>query len=55
MPITDSCDEEGLGEAKVAGTVGSFALVADEQAPRLIWVDSQNPDTEVVFERVEAE
>lgn len=55
VPITDSYDEGDLGEAKIAGTVGSFALVPDEQAPRLIWVDSQNPDAEVVFERVEAE
>lgn len=55
VPITDSYDEEDLGEAKVAGTVGSFAVVPDEQTLRLTWVDSQTPDTEVVFERVEAE
>ena len=55
VPITDSDEEPELGEAKIAGTVGSFALVPDEQGLRLSWVDDQNPDAEVIFERVEAE
>lgn len=50
VPITDSDEEAELGEAKIAGTTGSFAVVPDEQMLRLTWVDDQNPDAEVIFE-----
>lgn len=50
VPITDSDEEAGLGEAKIAGTTGSFAVVPNEQMLRLVWVDDQNPDAAVIFE-----
>lgn len=53
VPITDSDEETDLGEAKIAGATGSFTVVPNEQMLRLTWVDGQNPDTRVIFERAD--
>ena len=50
--------EEGveLGEARTAGTTGSFAFIGDEENPSLEWHDDdENPEGSIVFERVETE
>ena len=43
-----------LGNAAVAGTCGSFALVGDEQGLRLTWYDDQYPERTIAFEPAEA-
>ena len=55
-PITDSEEEAELGEAKIAGTMGRFALVAEDgETLRLDWYDDQNESGEtIVFEPVVA-
>ena len=55
VPITDSDEDVELGEAAVAGTVGSFTLSGDEQNPILTWYDEDNQEQPVVFQRMEAE
>ena len=53
VPITAEENPE-LGEAKIAGTEGTFTLGGSEEAPVLTWHDDQNPDIEVIFERADA-
>ncbi|MBR3016896.1 MAG: hypothetical protein IKH57_07455 [Clostridia bacterium] len=54
VPVTAEENPE-LGEAKIAGTVGTFTLEGSEEAPVLKWHDDLNPDMEVIFERAEEE
>lgn len=51
VPITDSEEAPELGEAKIAGTCGRFALEGDEQDLRLDWYDDSQPEAEMIFER----
>ena len=50
VPITEEENPE-LGEAKIAGTIGTFTW--DNQEMILTWVDDSQPDQEVRFERTE--
>lgn len=52
VPVTDEPDFEP-GEAKIAGTSGSFFFAGDEQSLSLTWMDSDERHGEitVVFER----
>ena len=52
LPVTDDEDAE-LGEAAVAGTVGSFSFVGDDQDLCLEWYDDQNGDAPILFERAD--
>ena len=54
VPITDSDEEPELGEAKIAGTIGTFGIAGDELNPILIWTDDSQPEQEVRFERLDA-
>lgn len=51
VPITDSDEAVELGEAKLAGTMGTFTLSGDEQNPCLTWYDDHDPEATVIFER----
>lgn len=53
VPITEEEDAE-LGEAKIAGTAGTFTFAGDEQDLQLVWSDDARPGETVVFERMEA-
>ena len=55
VPVTDSEEEPELGEAKVAGTTGSFTFDGDENSLKLVWQDDQRPDETIVFERMDAD
>ena len=54
VPITAEENPE-LGEAKVAGTIGTFTFAGDDKNLILSWVDDSQPDKEVRFERAEAD
>ncbi len=54
VPITEEENPE-LGEAKIAGTVGTFTFTWEEDRLVLTWVDDSQPDREVRFERAEAD
>ncbi len=54
VPITDSEDAPELGEAKVAGTTGSFTLDGDADALALTWYDDVRPEETVVFARADS-
>lgn len=54
VPITEEENPE-LGEAKIAGTVGTFTFTWKEDRLVLTWVDDSQPDREVRFERAEAD
>lgn len=53
VPITDEPNPE-LGEAKIAGTTGTFTFAGDSQNLILTWVDDSQPEKEVRFERADA-
>lgn len=53
LPVTEADDPE-LGEAKIAGTTGSFVLGGTEEAPTLTWYSDTDPDGSVVFEKSNA-
>ena len=55
VPITDGEEETELGEAAVAGTVGSFAFTGDADDLCLVWHDDQTPEQEVVCRPASAE
>ena len=52
VPITEEENPE-LGEAKIAGTIGTFTW--DDQDQTLTWVDDSQPEQEVRFERADAD
>ena len=54
VPITDTGELPDLGEAKVAGAAGSFALTGDDSDLMLRWADDGNPDQETLFRRAGA-
>ena len=49
-PITDDENVE-LGEAKIAGSTGSFTVSGIEEDPTLTWYSDVSPEERVVFER----
>ncbi|MBR0367930.1 MAG: hypothetical protein IJH86_05995 [Clostridia bacterium] len=49
VPITDSEEVAELGEAKVAGTIGTFTFTGDPEDPVLTWEDDSRPGEAVVF------
>ncbi len=49
VPITDSDEAPALGEAKVAGTVGTFTFTGDPEDLVLTWEDDSRPGEAVVF------
>ena len=53
-PITDSEEEPELGEAKIAGTTGSFTFTGDPENLILEWYDDQMEGETVAFTRTEA-
>jgi len=55
VPITDSEEKTSLGEAKTAGTMGSFTFDGDEDNLKLVWNDTQRPEETVIFERIATE
>ena len=54
VPITEEENPE-LGEAKIAGTIGTFTFAWEEDRLVLTWVDDSQPDVAVRFERAEAD
>lgn len=52
VPVTEEENPE-LGEAKIAGTIGTFTLTGDGQIMILTWVDDSQPERKVLFERVD--
>ena len=42
------------GEARIAGTCGSFRFEGDEESPMLSWYDAERPDETLLFERAGA-
>ena len=58
VPITDGENDAPLGEAKIAGTTGSFTFEEDENNEnnlKLVWYDDQRPEETIVFERTNEE
>ena len=53
LPLDGNADA-ALGEAKVAGSTGSFELEGDADHVELNWYDGQRPDDIVTFERADA-
>ena len=55
VPITEEPNPD-LGEAKIAGTTGSFSIAGDEQGMSLTWTDAdeRHEDLTVVFEPAKA-
>ena len=51
-PISDSEETPELGEPKIAGTIGTFTLMNDEEGLQLTWIDDQDPENEVAFRKV---
>lgn len=51
VPITEEENPE-LGEAAVYGTTGIFIFAGDEENLRLIWIDDQNPDRRITFQKM---
>ena len=55
VPITDSDEETELGEARVAGSCGTFTLGGDSiENATLTWYSDQSPEETVVFTRADA-
>ena len=55
LPADGAATGEGLGEAAIAGSTGSFMFTVadgDDDALNLVWSDEQNPAGDVIFERV---
>ena len=50
VPITDGSDDAPLGEAKIAGSIGSFTFTGDPGNLILTWVDDEKSG-EVVFHK----
>lgn len=50
VPITEE-EESELGEAKIAGTIGTFTFSGDDQNLILAWVDDSQPKEEIIFEK----
>ena len=46
-------ESASLGEARTAGTLGSFAFEGDEEHPFIRWYDAERPDETLVFERAD--
>ena len=55
VPITDGENDAPLGEAKIAGTTGSFTFEEGENDLKLVWYDDQRPEETIVFERTNEE
>ena len=53
VPITEEENPE-LGEAKIAGSTGSFTIGGTEEALTLTWYSDVNPEDRVVFEKSKA-
>ena len=53
VPITEEENPE-LGEAKIAGTIGTFTFAWEEDRLVLTWVDDSQPERQIRFERVDA-
>lgn len=53
VPISEEENPE-LGEAKIAGSTGSFTIGGTEEALTLTWYSDVNPDERVVFEKSKA-
>lgn len=47
VPITDGTDDAPLGEAKIAGSIGTFAY--DPEARTLTWTDDEKPGEVVLI------
>ena len=52
VPITDSDVEPELGEAKVAGTNGTFTFTGDPGNLILSWEDDSHPDEVLDFHKL---
>ena len=52
VPITDSNEEPELGEAKVAGTNGTFTFTGDPGNLILSWEDDSHPDEVLDFHKL---
>ena len=51
VPITDSEEPAELGEAKLAGTWGTFTFTGDPSDLRLSWYDEERPEEPMDFQR----